>query len=126
MPAAHLSRWHPSFLFFDHPNNLGYKTLDDFAVSKGGVYMRYSDDILLIIPAEDGVAEEAEKLAIAEIKKSGSKLIIKQEKTCIAEFQKSKSGLMFSHIKGLQGHNGFEYLGFQYDGKFVYVRDSTI
>jgi hypothetical protein len=24
MPAAHLSRWHSSFLLFDHPNNLGF------------------------------------------------------------------------------------------------------
>ena len=24
MPAAHLSSWHPSFLFFDHPDNLGF------------------------------------------------------------------------------------------------------
>jgi hypothetical protein len=24
MPAAHLSSWHPSFLFFDHPDNLSF------------------------------------------------------------------------------------------------------
>ncbi|AGI68492.1 putative IS3-family mobile element-associated protein [Octadecabacter antarcticus 307] len=24
MPAAHVSSWHPSFLFFDHPDNLGF------------------------------------------------------------------------------------------------------
>jgi len=24
MPAAHLSRWHPSFLLFNHPNYLGF------------------------------------------------------------------------------------------------------
>jgi hypothetical protein len=24
MPAAHVSSWHPGFLFFDHPDNLGF------------------------------------------------------------------------------------------------------
>lgn len=29
-------------------------------------------------------------------------------------------------MRGPQGKNGFEYLGFRFDGKKVYVRDSTI
>lgn len=102
------------------------KTLNDFATSKGGVYMRYSDDILLIIPGGEDAANQAESLAISEIRKYGSDLFIKPEKTCIAAFQQLKGALKFSHLKGLHGHNGFEYLGFRYDGRFIYVRDSTI
>lgn len=102
------------------------KTLNEYAQSKGGVYMRYSDDILLIIPGGVNEANQAEKLAIAEIQNYGSDLVIKPEKTCIVGFQKTDARLEFSHIRGLQGVNGFEYLGFRYDGRFVYVRDSTI
>lgn len=25
MPAAHLNRWHPSLIFFDHPDNRGLR-----------------------------------------------------------------------------------------------------
>ena len=51
---------------------------------------------------------------------------IKSEKTCIVKFQVDDSKQVFYHVRGPQGKNGFEYLGFRYDGKNVYVRDSTV
>lgn len=101
-------------------------SMNDFAKSHGGVYMRYSDDILLIIPGGAAEADFAENFAITEIKKYGNNLEIKPEKTCISRFEESGESLSYYHIRGPQGANGFEYLGFRYDGKNVYIRDSTL
>ena len=58
--------------------------------------------------------------------KSGPELRIKEAKTCIVRFTRRIDKLQFSHLKGPQGKNGFEYLGFRFDGKNVYLRDSTL
>lgn len=100
--------------------------LNAFALKRGGRYMRYSDDILLILPGSNLEADEAEEFAVNEIKKYGPALEIKEAKTCIVRFERTIDGLNFEHIRGPQGKNGFEYLGFRFDGKLVYVRDSTI
>ncbi|UWQ99296.1 hypothetical protein K3729_00385 [Rhodobacteraceae bacterium S2214] len=102
------------------------KSLSDFAAEFGGTYMRYSDDILLILPFSEGIADKAEQFAIAEIRNYGNQLKIKPSKTCVVQFKRLDDGLSFQHVKGPQGKNGFEYLGFRYDGRKVYIRDSTI
>ena len=101
-------------------------SLNNYALERNGRYMRYSDDILLIIPGGASEADAAEEFAANEIKNHGDKLVIKQEKTCIVKFYNHGSALKFEHLRGPQGKNGFEYLGFRFDGKLVYVRDSTI
>ena len=100
--------------------------LNAYAKARGGRYMRYSDDILLIVPGGDAEADEAEAFAVEEIKKYGKAIQIKEAKTCIVRFSRTRDELTFGHVRGLQGKNGFEYLGFRFDGKLVYVRDSTI
>ena len=100
--------------------------MNAFAIANGGRYMRYSDDILLIIPGRADLADAVESFAVSEIKKHGKALEIKASKTCIVAFHQTDSGLTFSHVRGPQGKNGFEYLGFRFDGNLVYVRDSTI
>ncbi len=100
--------------------------LNAYAAKRGGRYMRYSDDILLIVPSKEVDADLAEKFAITEIKKYGRALQIKGSKTCIVRFNRTPDGMMFEHVRGPQGKNGFEYLGFRFDGRRVYVRDSTI
>lgn len=100
--------------------------MNKYANDHGGRYMRYSDDILLIVPGSEDAADSAERFALEEIRKYGRELIIKEEKTCIVKFSKVGDNNSFQHIRGPQGKNGFEYLGFRYDGRFVYVRDSTI
>lgn len=101
-------------------------TLNKFAQELNGQYKRYSDDVLLILPGNEELAASAENFAVNEIKKYGRKLEIKNQKTCIVKFSTVNSCQTYKHIRGPQGKNGFEYLGFRYDGNRVYVRDSTI
>lgn len=91
--------------------------LQKYALDRGGRYMRYSDDILLIIPGGKQEAEAVELFAKLEIAKHGNALEIKEAKTCIVGFERSGDDLNFEHIRGPQGKNGFEYLGFRFDGK---------
>lgn len=100
-----------------------------YARARGGRYMRYSDDILLILPGGGQEASAAIDFATSEMQKHGPELRIKDTKTCVAQFQRVPGGLQFQHLKQTPDEpakNGFEYLGFRYDGRRVYVRDSTI
>lgn len=98
----------------------------EYVVRLGGRYLRYSDDIILIVPGDDAAAFAARDFAMAEIAKHGANLIIKPEKTSVLRFSRSSKGQDFSKIDGSVGNNGLEYLGFRYDGKFVYLRDTTL
>ncbi len=105
------------------------RMMAEYARARGGRYMRYSDDILLIVPGGSAEAQAAIEFATTEMRKHGPELRIKEAKTCVAQFQRAAGGICFHHIKQRPDEaakNGFEYLGFRYDGRRVYVRDSTI
>lgn len=102
------------------------REMNTYAIERGGRYMRYSDDILLILPGDKSEALSAESFAKEVITKYGENLEINTEKTCIGRFRKSFSNLDYQHLKGPQGKTGLEYLGFRFDGQHVYLRDSTI
>ena len=92
---------------------------------RGGVYFRYSDDILLI-----GKGGEKEALALlkkiqALIPKYGAKLAIKDSKSSIHVFRQISGRRTCECVFG-KGRNGLEYLGFRFDGRNVYLRDSTL
>ncbi|WGR62995.1 reverse transcriptase (plasmid) [Paracoccus ferrooxidans] len=105
------------------------RVMADYVRARDGRYMRYSDDILLILPGGSSEARAAVDFATTEMRKHGPELRIKDTKTCVAQFQRVPGGLQFRHLKQRPDEtmkNGFEYLGFRYDGWRVYVRDSTI
>ena len=105
------------------------RAMAEYVRARGGRYMRYSDDILLILPGGGPEARVAVDFVTTEMGKHGPELRIKESKTCVAQFQRAPAGLQFQHLKQRSDEaakNGFEYLGFRYDGRRVYVRDSTI
>ncbi len=92
----------------------------------GGDYYRYSDDILLVVPGDKSIGFTLMTKVQALIKTFGSKLEIKEAKSSIIEFKGSGDHQTFELVKGTQGKNGLEYLGFRFDGRYAYVRDSTL
>jgi len=105
------------------------KLMSEFARKAGGVYRRYSDDILFIIPGGIDKALDVVTYVKSQIVNYGSKLEIKDKKTCIALFVEKGGSLEFKHHRYSveeSSKNGFEYLGFRYDGRRIFVRDSTI
>ncbi|WP_411820393.1 reverse transcriptase domain-containing protein [Hyphococcus formosus] len=102
------------------------KAMSELANQVSGIYMRYSDDILFLAPNEPDKIEEILDFTRKEITKHGDQLKIKDKKTCVVEFKQCSTGLTYKHKKGPHGARGFEYLGFRYDGKNVYIREATI
>jgi hypothetical protein len=98
----------------------------------GGAYFRYSDDILIIIPGGESEGRKLINDVRTLIRQFGSELEIKEEKCGIFVFHRRNCCAADAQdqtcrsVWGMQGRNGLEYLGFRYDGRYVYIRDSTV
>lgn len=55
-----------------------------------------------------------------------NELMIKAEKSSLVQYKTLGDRQTADLIAGKQGKHGLEYLGFRYDGKSVYLRDSTV
>ncbi|SHK32154.1 Reverse transcriptase (RNA-dependent DNA polymerase) [Roseomonas rosea] len=101
--------------------------IKNYVDSRGGLYLRYSDDIIVILPGDEGPGIEAREFVREKIKDFGAQLQIKLSKCALVKFQRREDGrLFFTHVEGAKGHNGLEYLGFRFDGEHVFLKDSTI
>lgn len=99
--------------------------MNTLAMSLGGTYIRYSDDILLILPVNESKAREVMDSLPSRIRCYGNQLIIKPEKSSLIRYCRENDDQTFTLISG-KGRNGLEYLGFRYDGRNVFLRDSTV
>jgi hypothetical protein len=101
------------------------KRLNQIIKDLGGVYWRYSDDILLVVPS--GKGQDAENNVIAEL--SAVKLTINNGKT-VRRRVRNDSGTIRSFSLDDKYSEGepapVTYLGFNFDGEETRVRDSTI
>jgi hypothetical protein len=98
-----------------------------WASARGGIYKRYSDDIIIVIPTKAQANHyEAKELLQDTIRGHGRKLRIQDRKVAVVEFAKSTDGLSFSHHFGSASKNGLEYLGFEFDGRWIKLRNSTL
>ncbi|WP_233996577.1 reverse transcriptase domain-containing protein [Erythrobacter sp. HI0074] len=98
----------------------------NLATKSGGRAYRYSDDILLIVKAcSDQAALNIEEDVRSTIAQFGSEIKIKEEKSSVHHFFPDGENQAFRRVTG-KGANGLEYLGFRFDGKHVFIRDSTL
>jgi len=99
----------------------------EYANAHGGYYMRYSDDILFIIPVKGDEAKKIMSYVQSRIEAYGEHLQIKETKCTIDRFTRSGSGFEHEAIyPDGKSRNGLNYLGFRFDGRRVYLRDSTV
>ncbi|EJK87336.1 reverse transcriptase [Agrobacterium sp. B131/95] len=108
------------------------KYVRDICEKIGGTYFRYSDDILIIAPisSDEAIALEADvRSAITDL---GHGLIIKEKKSAIHQFVQDGTRQIVTVIKATGNddkptfNKPFEYLGFRYDGRQLYIRDKTM
>lgn len=108
--------------------------MQKYALGRGGVYMRYCDDILLILPGDGRAARAACAHAAREIKEAGAELKINPSKTEVVCFsgKPEKRCYALAIAKGTSRkfrkspNDGISYLGFRFDGSSVYLRNSTV
>lgn len=95
---------------------------------KGGFAYRYCDDIIVILPRVNGQPYDLAKNYLqSAISEHGNKLEIQDKKVAIGRFIKLRDGSQaYTHIEGSASHNGIEYLGFEFDGTKVKIRNSSL
>lgn len=103
------------------------KKINDYVKSNNGLYLRYSDDFIIIFPNLNNT-EFTEKYD--EIKKiiKIPKLDLQTEKTQIFKYESKKvigCNHLFTDNKSKQ-KNSLDYLGFTFDGQKITIRDKTI
>lgn len=106
------------------------KHLNNYVKSYSGLYMRYSDDFIIILP-EPNQKEELFKIqykTVCEFINNTPNLSLEPKKTQIFKYGntvlKNCNADFIPDITN--GKNILNYLGFSFDGKTVSVRDKTI
>lgn len=102
------------------------KSIAEFARQSDGLYRRYADDILVVVPEAPHMEKHVRTLVDNTIKVECGGLTIQDEKTSIHRFRYKDDRLVCELIGGAKGKNGFEYLGFRFDGQHVFIRDSSL
>ena len=98
-----------------------------YANTQGGFYMRYSDDILFIVPGGAIQGEDIMRHVRTRISAYGDQLNIKETKCFIEKFKWATDGMEPRHVYPTDKRsNGLSFLGFRFDGKRVYLRDQTL
>lgn len=100
------------------------KIINDVISKFGGIYRRYSDDMVVICPLDKKT--EISELIYTEIEKY--KLEIQREKTQIFRFKKENDRLICGQefIKQINWDKNFIYLGFEFDGKYTTIKSGSI
>lgn len=102
------------------------KLINEFVTSVGGIYRRYSDDMIVVCPLN----EKANLIQIvySEIKKY--KLEIQPTKTQIFQFKyesgKLQCGEEYQNGNFINWHKNFIYLGFEFDGQTVLLKSASL
>lgn len=93
-----------------------------------GLYMRYSDDFIVVLPKVSKNDFKVILNSIENIIKSVPNLVLQPEKTQIFEYKNKQliscNTLFLKSVKN--GKNEIDYLGFTFDGKEITIRDKTI
>ena len=94
--------------------------------SLGGVYRRYSDDILIILPGLSADWQEMVQKVKGVLHANAPNLQLKEEKTQVYSYAQKGNSQDNKKLTASKGSDGLEYLGFRYDGKRIFLRNSTI
>lgn len=104
------------------------KVINDYVKIHNGLYMRYSDDFIVVLPdnGESSFKDDLEFLR-AEVAKV-PRLVLQPDKTQIYLYNNTNliscTNNFFPEVEN--GKPSLDYLGFSFDGKVVSIRDKTI
>jgi hypothetical protein len=101
--------------------------LNNYATKNKGLYMRYSDDIILVIPKSKSSGIDELWKEVMKAKDNCKRLEINPEKTNVFEFNGIKiSSLHDQFAEFGKSKDKIDYLGFCFDGEKVYFREKTL
>ena len=103
------------------------KALNDFATTNCGMYRRYSDDFIIVIPKDSYKDPKSIWGFISTTKNLIPRLILQPDKTQAFSLESLKltnvTASVFDNVEN--GKNVLEYLGFAFDGIDITIRDKT-
>ena len=102
------------------------KLINDYVTNIGGIYRRYSDDMIVVCPLNQ--KSKLIDLVYSEIK--NYKLEIQPSKTQIFRFEykvdKLQCGEEYMNGETINWHKNFIYLGFEFDGQTVLLKSASL
>jgi hypothetical protein len=104
------------------------KKLRSFVADKKGLYMRYSDDFIIILPKISLEQFKCEFSKIQTTIQSVPRLKLEPEKTQAFEYSSGRIRSCNEEVlETVKNSNNFmNYLGFSFDGQVVTLRDKTV
>ena len=99
------------------------KFINDYLLSKGGIYRRYSDDMVVVCPIE----EKTPVIQLITERIKEFKLMIQETKTQIFHFKREDGYLHCGQeYTTINWHKNLIYLGFEFDGETVLIKSGSI
>lgn len=104
------------------------KQLNDAVKELGGMYIRYSDDFMIILPDAPEIDAAKELKRIADIVKQAPRLTLEPSETQYFHFE---NGVLancgkFFHENADDSSRTINFLGFSFDGQKVRIRSKTV
>ncbi len=104
------------------------KAINEFVVAHGGIYRRYSDDFIIILPMDTGSIDDIEVIIKRfELFEKRNILKLQSEKAQVYKLQ-NHSVVNIGHLftpKLNEKHKTINFIGFIFDGRTVTIRDKT-
>ena len=104
------------------------KTINNAIRKIGGLYMRYSDDFIIIIPNTEGINAKKELNYVQQVVDNTPNITLKPQKTQYFYYKNGflyNCGIQFSSDANNK-HKFINFLGFTFDGMSVSIRAKTI
>lgn len=103
------------------------KRINDYVKGKNGIYKRYSDDLIIIIPKNNILSITEIWNYLKKVKLNYPTLIMNESKTSIYLYENKKIISLHKCIDGVKNGGSFvSFLGFSFDGMYVRFRDKTL
>ena len=104
------------------------RSMTNFVGTFGGLYMRYSDDFIVVFPTKDDNTFGLQFAEMLNIIKSIPRLFLESKKAQAFAFQQGNiQSRNPNNVQTITGCNErIDYLGFSFDGKTITIRDKTI
>ena len=105
------------------------KKINEFVTSLDGLYMRYSDDFIIVLPgSNDGFSERLNAIRTFFDTDSIPDLLLKDSKTKVFKYQDNSiteiTPLFLNGDNKIK--NMLDFLGFSFDGREITLRDKTV
>ena len=103
------------------------KKVNEYVKQKSGLYMRYSDDLIIVLPKDNVSSPDEIWSKLQSIKNEYMYLMLNKDKSSIYLYSDKKVISLHNEVVGMkESANEINFLGFSFDGKYIKFRDKTL